>query len=91
MIQIAFFATIPVKAKRARPRAAFHSICRALKNLRQIRNNTHVLRKLSNPRGKNRVSNYFYKRINSQQTRKKILRTRAPRNVLSHEMTYPDV
>ena len=61
MIQIAIFATISMKAARARPRAAFHSICRALKNLRQIRNKAHVLRWLSILEEKQYFSSFYKK------------------------------
>jgi len=88
MIQIAIFGTISVKAKRARPRAEFHQICQAPKNLKQIRNKTHVLRKLSILE-ELRVSPLFLTKQNKlPKTRKKNLRTRAPRYVLSHEMSY---
>ena len=92
MIQIAIFATIPVKAARARPRAAFHvDLPGAQKFKADPEQDPRALEAFKSSR-KNRVSNLFLQnKINSQQTRKKIFGPAQPESVPGHEMTYPDV
>ena len=63
MIQIAFFATIPVKAKRARPRAAFQQDLPGAQKFKADPEQTpRALKAFKSSRKKIEFPIYFYKK-----------------------------
>ena len=82
MIQIAIFATIPVKAARARPRAAFHEdLPGAQKFKADPEQNPRALKAFKSSRKKSSFQLFLQNKINSQQTRTKIFGPAHPESV----------
>ena len=92
MIQIAIFATIPVKAKRARPRAAFHQdLPGAQKFKTDPEQNPRALKAFKSSRKKSSFQLFLQNKINSRKREKRFFGPAPPATYLDHEMSYPDV